>query len=118
MNIAQELKTQDNLATAHPMFLVQEFKIRRGMRKEWSDTSTYMNEEGDLSDNKNDFEEEPEEIATYEYWDFVTACFTRKAAEQFIARQEHNFGPMRIYVGSAHNNPEWQRVRKVLCPNL
>jgi len=47
-------------------------------------------------------------------WEFVTACFTERACQEFIDSQSHNLGETRIYAYSAHRNREWKTISKVL----
>ena len=49
-----------------------------------------------------------------ERWNFVTACFTKSACEDFIRENSHNFEKLRVYVASGHGNREWALVRELL----
>lgn len=47
-------------------------------------------------------------------WRFVTARFTRKAAEAYLAANHHNLQAPRVFVTSQHRCPEWQAVVALL----
>lgn len=108
--IAQRLETQDNAATAHPVFVVQERERIWDVTSDYADGIIWLDDEGE--------EHEPEEgvnlpagfseVGYLDRWDFVVACFTRAAAERYIEENRHNLRDPRVWVASAHRNKEWQ----------
>ncbi len=94
--IAHDLATQDNRATAHPMFVVQQRRRIYGMGHDYSDELVWLDEEGDEhpfsgGDPPKDWTE-----------------------TRYIDLDGHNLTDPRIYVASAHRNHEWQTVRELL----
>lgn len=130
--IGEQLRTQDNLATSEPLFIVEQKRRDYGFSSNWSDSPVvWLDEEGnehalDSEEGKKlekllreaaSFEEVPKGWTRTHYkdrWEFVTACFTRKGCEDYIAANGHNLKSPRIYVASAHRNAEWNAVRGYL----
>jgi hypothetical protein len=83
--LKNRMKGQDNRATAHPIYFVQEkFVVHIGGE---SKVIGYHN---------------------------VQPFFSNEGAEKFIRENEHNLnGPM-IYVASGWNNDEWKAIRSIL----
>lgn len=62
-----------------------------------------------------DFDPDDWEKRYIKYIDqFEQAFFIRQNAQDFIDRNSHNLSSPYIYVESAHRNPEWQAIRKML----
>lgn len=103
-DIGVRLRTQDNRATEHPLFLVQEEVFDIGFHQDYAERQMWVDEEGSLH------EEEPDCLATRvnvrARWEFVTACLTEQGAHRYINRERHNHGHLRIYAVSANRNPE------------
>ena len=55
-----------------------------------------------------------EQSRRFGVFEFVQACFTEAAAQQYIDENKHNLKKPRIYVYSGDRNREWQAVRKHL----
>lgn len=84
--IGELLRTQNNLYTSEPLYTVQQ-------RKEiWLEDSDHH----------------------VDHWEFVTVCFTRKSADEYIEDNSHRLNTPRVYVESAERNPEMIAVRKLL----
>ena len=140
-DIAQDVATQDNDGTADPMFVVQSKKRVYGLSEdyvseyEWisddadrttADAETVAKLEAAFKESRNDSitiqdADDPESETAYERiwyvdeWEFVTCCFTRNAAEDFIARNKHRYnGELRISTDSFYRNPEMILVREHL----
>ena len=128
--IKNSLLTQDNRITEIPIFVVEQ-KVRiYGLHGAYTDhyvwidedTSEEPNEETiSYLDENHKWEDDIEyqnrvySKAYYtEKWEFVTACFTEKGAQDFINAQAHNLNETRIYVYSGYRNAEWQFIRKML----
>ena len=61
-----------------------------------------------------DDSDEWERVGFIDIYEFVTPCFTQKAADEYIAGNKHNLTDPRVYVESAHRNREWQYIREAL----
>lgn len=127
--IAEDLRAQDNLATAIPIFIVQRQRRDYGYDRDWSDNRAWLDDEGNevpktkAARLERAYQASGDERRGYrrthyqDRWEFVTACFTRKGCEDYLAANGHNLtGPMppRIYVESGYRNSEWQALREML----
>ena len=114
--IGREIATQDNLATAHPLFLVQQRIRDYGYDPLYCDSCVWVDEEGEELDNQEEGEEPQDTWTGYrDRWEYVQTFFTRAAALQFIDNNKHRYyNELRIYVDSGYRNPEWQTVRQYL----
>lgn len=127
--LGQRLREQNNRATAHPLFVVQE-KVRvYGFDPAYCDNVVWL-------DNCNDScEATPEEHAKLEAgyqgtgiepecwtrtgyhdeWRFVTVCLTEEGAKAYLAANGHNLRrETRIYAESAFRNAEMIALREHL----
>lgn len=124
--IGELIRTQDNLATSDPMFLVQERVRIYGVGMNYTDSYEWVNDDGNVADEEygKSLERRQEEgiggedpwtkTGYIDRWEFVTACFTRQGCERYIALNGHNLNTPRIYVASAYRNKEFIAVRKIL----
>lgn len=129
--LAHELRTQDNLCTAHPMYVVQRLETDVGYDTDytdkigWTDSETLVTtksdperftrfEAGNFSEDDDGDAEQWTRTGYVERWEFLQPFFAKSAAEEFIARNGHRFGTMRMYVESGHRNQEWQLLREML----
>ena len=127
--ISHELATQDNAATAHPIFVVEQRRRIYGMDPQWFDTDPVWLD--GYGDNVEATDEERAGLdAEYErtgverggwtrthfvdIWEFVTPFFTRRAADAYIASNRHNLCEPRVLVHSGYRNREWQAVTAFL----
>lgn len=127
-----ELQTQDNAITADPLFVVfQEERIYGVSQDYQTDGYTWVGED-DSSVTADDDEAKVLEkllddgrelsiggVTFQRVWykivpRFVTACFTRKGAENYIARNGHNLTRPYIYVESLYRNDEMIALREHL----
>lgn len=84
-----KMNTQDNRITAHPIYVVQEYK------------------RADCSGNLQ-----------FKAWMDVQSFFTEGVANQYIRYNARDFiGDTRVYVRSGRSNPEWVALRKLLKGN-
>jgi hypothetical protein len=107
--LVEEMRTQDNASTKHPLFIVQQKRRTYGaiVQQIREDVHT-AHEVVHLEDDEIDPEELGyERLAYVEHWDFVTAHFTRKAAQRYIDENRHNLSDPRIYVSSQYRCREW-----------
>ena len=127
-DIAEQIRTQDNLATADPIFLVQQQRRIYGMDPDFADEGqiAYLLDGESLSgedleaakkawDENGTIDDDVTRTGYIDVWEFATCCFTRQAAEDYIACNGHNLKEPRIYVDSAWRNQEWQAVRAFLA---
>ena len=125
-DIASNVRTQDNLATACPIFGVQQRRRIYGIDLDWGGDCVWKHCDGfeagpeeakDLdSKDKEGAEIPPEWTKTgyHDEWEFVTACFTRAGCEAYLRANGHNLRDPRIYVYSGHRNAEWEAMRNLL----
>jgi hypothetical protein len=126
--IAHNLRTQDNRATAHPVYLVQQLSRQYGIDPDYSDDTVWISAEDEADEQEAaelDKLEQTGNVPSGWYrtgyvdsWQFVTACLTLKGAQDFIAQNQHNLKNPRIYVASACQNNEIIELRKFLMENL
>lgn len=126
--IGEAMRTQNNRATAWPVFVVQQRRRLYGFHPDYSDNVVWLNQYCDS------IEADAEEAATMEaqyyedgtepdgwlrtsyvdIWEHVTTCFTEDGANAYIKANGHNLKHPRVYVESAYRNAEWQAVAKWL----
>jgi hypothetical protein len=130
LEMAQEIRTQDNACTAEPIYVVQQRKRMYGIDPDLCDDGEVvwldcMNDHDEieaeeakkLEDTYNETLEVPENYTRTGYmdtWEFVQPFFTKKGAEEYIEANRHRLTDPRIYVDSAYRNKEWQEVRNRL----
>lgn len=124
--IGEQLRTQDNLCTADPMFCVQILVRDVGYDASFVDQRCWVdsaNEEIRYDDDDGFQEPEGDEWDKFGYrdrWETVMVCFTRKGCEEHLRLDGHNLerrahnGQVRIYVESFRRNPEMQAIREML----
>lgn len=121
------LDTQDSLATNLPMYVVQTRRRIVGIDTKWSDDNiVWISEDGEATEADKETARKLEEkrsnsnsdeiddyvrTAYVDVWEMATVCFTRVAAEEYIAANGHNLTNPRIYVESGYRNDEWEAVR-------
>ena len=128
--MAENLKTQDNLATQDPLYVVYEKELVTGLEDGYSDFWAWITD-----DNKDQDEADADMMKvldqllenceplvigsrTYrrigcKYVDrFASAFLTRKAAEDYIFYNSHHLEQPYIFVESLDRNPEMAAVRK------
>lgn len=112
--LGQEIRTQDNRITSHPVFAVQQRVRDCGFESGYSDEAVWHHPD------------DPERVSAVarpgwtkvryrDRWEFVTACLTEKGAQAFIDVNGHNLTDPRIYAYSAWRNEEWIGLREVLA---
>lgn len=122
--LSEQLKTQDNLGTKNPMFIVEQ-KIRDyGYDSDYCDDYIWMNEDneeatGEEAIRLEKLEDECEPIPEgwwkgyyKDRWEFVTACLTRQGCLDYLALDGHNIKEARIYVVGNNRNHEWTKIRE------
>lgn len=131
--IGRLLRTQDNLATEAPIFIVQEQRRIYGFDPAYSDKTVWVDEEGNEADaaehdrleklheglvGHDEGESVPGKWTRTAYqdeWHFVTACFTARGCNDYIIRNGHNHrGKLRVYAAGSYRNEEWRAVYRFL----
>ena len=122
-DLRHELKTQDNMITANPIFIVQQRREIAGIDADYADKFAWV-KDGERIDDETETKLEKRYCKTgiiprsysrvgyTEIWEFVTACLTRKGCEDYIKANGHNLDSPRIYVEGGFRNAEWAFVRK------
>lgn len=138
LDLAERLRTQDNLCTAHPAYCVQQLKFNGGLDAGINDNFHYMCADGEVPRSHwkriraakergwskvtiGGDEYRLDELQEYCYiieWETVMVALTRKGAEDYIDANGHNLrtygeGP-RIYVESFHRCREMIQLREWL----
>lgn len=121
-SMVKELAEQDNAHTAHPMFLVQESVRMYGFDPDYACaggiTECWIRDGEEEDVTGIEHPEDDDNLTRTGYvdtWTFVTAFFTRAGAEHYIHTVNYRHKrPLRVYVESAYNNPEWIAVREYL----
>lgn len=126
--LREELRTQDNAITADPLFVVFQQQRVYGVGDDYTDDFEWV-EVDDHSCVADEDEAKrldalhkdgrPTILDGFEYLRigyktvprFVTACFTRKGAEAYVARNGHNLTKPYIYVESLYRNAEMIALR-------
>lgn len=113
--LKQELKNQDNLSTADPIFVVYDWEKIYGICSDYSDDYKWLldGEEDDLEEMSEEEAEEKgyEKIYYKKVRKFISAFFTRKSAQEFIDKNAYHWNKPHIYVESLWRNYEMQEIR-------
>lgn len=128
--VGREMHTQNNAATAHPVFVVQDEERIYGIASDYADEanvewydgceSSYAPDDPEVAEIEAAWQSdhtEPGDWSRVYYvtrWRFVQLFFSRKGAEQYISDNAHNLKKPRVYVESAHRNRELIAVREAL----
>lgn len=143
-NIQEELKTQDNLYTQDPIFMVVEHrKIYYGTEEGFDDSEYDWVDiyESDLASEEEverlkdiskkllgnpeylceddfDFYESFEKRYYIEEEFYIMPFLTKKGAQEFIDINKNKYrGKLSIFVESAYRNPEWRLIREKFLNN-
>ncbi|MDX6839796.1 ead/Ea22-like family protein [Hafnia paralvei] len=130
--ISDNIRTQDNRATSHPLFAVmQKREIVTSedhdyTRIVWVDCYSGDYDEADETKARR-LEILYQNGRSVDGWDryavleinvFVTACFTEKGCQDYIDCEGHNLNKPFIYVFSAYRNAEFIAVREWLAKGI
>lgn len=123
--IGKNLREQNNRYTADPMFIV--FQKQEIVTHEDYDHDyvVWVNDDGEEADERKARRlqalddgcrdtGEWKRLAVKEIDQFVTACFTLKGCEDYLAINRHNLRKPYIYVEGSYRNHEYQSVRNWL----
>lgn len=121
--VAEELRTQDNRATYHPMFCVQILVRDCGYDRAYVDGnkcwwSSHFSEwiYKDPPEDERELWEGP--FGYIDRWETVMTSLTRKGCERYLELDGHNVehrafrGNVRIYADSFYRNEEMITVRE------
>jgi hypothetical protein len=126
LNVIELLHSQNNRITDQPLFIVQEKKRIYGIDPDWGGDVVWLHDGDELSKEDAEIMEakfwDGEEVdgnytrtSFYEYWDFVTACFTENGCNSYIRRNKHNHrGELRVYADGSYRNQEYRDIRNFL----
>jgi len=115
--MSEQLWTQDNRATAQPVYLVQELNTINsddGELYEWRDEDWNLANETQaqqLDDGELDHEGWTK-VNYVEYYETVQSFLTEKAAIEYEKSYAHRLNKPRIYVDSLYNNREMIQLRE------
>lgn len=118
--LSKEMNTQDNLATAHPLYCVFEKERIWGMDSEYTDKWAWFhcddNEEPDyeITDVEAGKDDAYEKVYFVERNRFVNAHFTRRAADRFILENRHNLSRPFVFGSSLYRCPEMIELQEWL----
>lgn len=128
MEIGRGIKTQDNMFTDQPMFVVEEAVYIPTDPDYGYDLAEWAeNKSGDyhkatetqaarlelLHEGMRDTGKW-EKHYSKKVWQFVTCCFTEKGCHDYLKINRHNLGEIRIYAYGSFRNKEYQDVRNFL----
>lgn len=130
--LGYRLRTQDNMGTAHPIFVVEQ-KVRvYGFDPDYVDAGdehivwiecddfSEVRDHEERQELEDEFQSTGRQREGYsrtvwqEHWEWVQPFFTREAAELYLAQNAHNLKSPRIYCHSGYRNREWQQVMAML----
>lgn len=129
--LREELRTQDNACTEHPLYVVYDKQRIYGLDSDHAEHYCWLYpDRGDGRSEVTDSElvarlnhldslgQEPEiagvQYALMGYLDvdrFITACLTRKAAERYIVEYSHRLHKPFVYVDTLYGNDEMIALR-------
>jgi hypothetical protein len=140
--IGQELLTQDNRITSHPVVEVRDRHRIYDVDVDVADGSILLDEDNRECDDQLDqiwceCEERLEDdedglkglaaakalgelppgvrrVGYRDVWETVQVFFTVKAAEEYIVNFRHNLEKPHTYISSGWRNQEWQLIREYL----
>lgn len=125
--ISCDLHTDDNAATADPLFCVYQKQRVYGLTSDYTDDFVWVitDGEGDEADSEEaaHLDKIGMEAAEALGWRrvgyrevdvFVTACLTREGAAGYIARNGHNLRRPFLFVAGLYRNEEMISLRKYL----
>jgi len=121
--LPERLRAQDNRATSHPIFVVQQRRRVYGFDPSSGDGIAWLGDESEVEESlafsleagyqKNHHEPDGYTRTAYkDEYEFVTACLTEAAADAYIVANRHNLCDPRVYAASGYRNSEWIAVRE------
>jgi hypothetical protein len=113
--LRDELRTQDNACTEHPLFCVFQKQRIYGLDSDHAEHFTWLSpDDGDGRRETDEDEAGAERVGYVDVDRFVTACLTKRAAKDFIDRNSHRLHKPFLYVESLNRNEEMIELRNHL----
>lgn len=130
--LATRLREQDNECTSYPIYTVHEQVTINGLDTEYTDNVAWFYDGSMVGETAYDEPTHSElEAAHYRgedppegytrtgiahYWHMIEPFMTMDAAQAYIKSNSHRHsGDLRVYVESAHRNPEMRELRRLLA---
>lgn len=134
-NLAKQLNEQDNVCTSLPIYTVQEEVRIVGIDPDYTDSRLWIDDaDSEIvnDDNRDDGEPTNAQLDAMwdngddtdgytrtgyiDQWEMRESFLTMDAAKDYIAGNSHRHrGALRVYVESAHRNPEMRELRRLLA---
>lgn len=118
--IAERLCTQDNRATASPLFCLQ-IKVREvGFDPDWTSDKCWYDTQDCCAVEPDDVNNACELVGYKDRWETVMVAFTEQGLKDYMALNGHNVraqahnGETRIYVESLYRCDEMIAIRDAL----
>jgi hypothetical protein len=115
--LIHELKTQDNLATAHPLYVVQEQREIAGMDLKYAERWKWHSEDHEYCYSDDEIQAAIQVDVEDEFGEAVSDCdehvtvhLTMKAAQRYLEENRHNLAKPRIFVESQYRCHEWNEL--------
>jgi hypothetical protein len=128
--LGERLRMQDNRATSHPIFLVEQKRRIYGLDSRFTETFEWTDSSGEaveaelarvleIAQRAAGLEPDGYQRVGYvEIFEFVTACLSEEGANAYLRANRHNLREPRIYVASGYRNDEWIDLRAALMDAL
>jgi hypothetical protein len=119
-DITEQLRTQDNRATKHPLFCLQILIRDFGFLPEYADYTTWIRTVDGGMEEVPEGTEGAEEVGYRDRWETVMVAFTKKGIHDYMDVNGHNIRDWahneewRIYVESLYRCEEMIRIREAL----
>lgn len=136
-DLAVKIREQDNACTSYPIYTVQKQVRVTGFDTGYSDNVVWIDSDHEIVRHEADRypdddgpshedlecmhcagDETPEGYTRTGYhdnWEMIEVFMTHSAANTFIQANRHRYsGKLRVYVESAHRNPELRELRRLL----
>ncbi len=114
----ERLRIQDTAGTMHPIFIVQQWQRDYGYDPAYGSDTVWLDEDGRECDLDEDaFVEGTKGFTQTGYvdrWKYVSAHFTRAAAERYIGENAHRMDKARVFVESQYRCHEWNAIIEIL----
>jgi len=114
--MANLLNTQDNRATANPMFCVQEKVRDYGFTSDYAEGFVNLGEDCEIVDEEDvgEYDGDIRRVGYKDRWETIRVFFTEVACKFYMRQMKHRHGPMRSYVESYERCWEMIDIRKWL----
>lgn len=121
--IATDMANQDNMATAHPLYVIEKRRTIYGIDSAYSDEFVWVcTDDGEPVDEEiasllntaadDTIHTDYRKVYVMHVWEFVTVCLTEKGCEDYLTQNGHNLPNVRMFVYSAWRNDEMQTIQE------